>query len=83
MLLSGPHHLLHWWYTHWTWIFGAIVLTVVVRMIVWWVKISSPDRRGLPPGPEEVLRLRWATGELDRREYKRRLELLRQLRNHR
>ena len=61
-----------WWMLLW-WIAGIVVLILLVRVLV----RTSP---GSPPGdetPEQILKRRYARGEIDRDEYQRRLEDLR------
>jgi putative membrane protein len=62
-----------WWMALW-WVFGLAFLVLVV-----WVVTRAA---GGPPGrvdetPEQILKRRYARGELDRDEYQRRLEDLR------
>lgn len=83
MPLGEQHHLLQWWYTHWTWIFWFIVVVVAARMVVWWSKTLPSRRSNVPPRPEEILKLRYICGDLDKTEYKRRLNLLGRMRNRR
>ena len=83
MPLGKQHHLLQWWYTHWTWIFWFVVVVVAARMVVWWFRTSSRGRGHLAPRPEEILKLRYNCGELDKTEYQRRLNLLRRMKNRR
>jgi len=65
--------LLLWWPSHWTRLFWVAVMVVVVRFAVRWFKISVEHSKSLP---EEVLRVRYVSGEIDKPEYdNRRCEL--------
>ena len=50
---------------------GLALLVVAVLAAVWLVKHRSPAGPGAGPGPEEVLRRRYAAGEIDREDYLR------------
>ncbi len=77
---DGWHNLFQWWLKHWTWFFWIMVLLVVVQQAVRWFRIRAAVSKSLPAGPEEILKLRYSCGEIDRSEYKRRLDGLRRLR---
>lgn len=80
---------MHWyddtWWTHmgWMmilWLIGGILL---VALVVWVLRSMGPGGAGRPfggtgpEGAEEILRRRYARGEIDEQEYHRRLEELR------
>lgn len=50
---------------------GLALLVVAVLAAVWLVKHRSPAGGGAVPGSEEVLRRRYAAGEIDREDYLR------------
>ena len=77
---EGWHCLFQWWLKHWTWFFWIMVLIVAAQQAVRWFRISAARSKNLPDGPKEILKLRCACGEIDRSEYKRRLDALRRLR---
>lgn len=62
-----------WWMVIW-WLFGIAILVLLVWVIVRAVG-GSPGRG--EDSPEQILKRRYARGELDREEYQRRLEDLR------
>ena len=62
-----------WWPSHWTSLFWVAVMSVVVRFAVRWFKISVAHSKSLP---EEVLRSRYASGEIDKPEYENKLREL-------
>jgi putative membrane protein len=68
----------HWW----AWLIGAVVLVLLVGLIVFAVVRMSgagTDRTNVPerPSAEDVLAERFARGELDEEEYRRRRDALR------
>ncbi|MEU8585850.1 SHOCT domain-containing protein [Streptomyces sp. NPDC048664] len=74
----------------WPWLVaspGAILFWVVLVLVV--VLLVRASRRGSPgprdaawaSGPEQVLAERFARGEIDEEEYRRRLEVLREVRS--
>jgi putative membrane protein len=60
----------------WMWIFWAVVLVAFVTVIVLALNVTrrSPGGR---ESPEDILRRRYAQGELDQEEYQKRLHDLR------
>lgn len=65
-----------WWHMGWMWIFWIVVAVVLVVLIRWAI-VSSSDSRRSTPTPEEVLKGRYARGEIGAEEYERRLRDLR------
>lgn len=61
-----------WWMVLW-WVVGAAVLVLLVRLVVGSAGGSSRGEET----PEQILKRRYAKGEIDREEYRRRLEDLR------
>jgi putative membrane protein len=66
-----------WWGMSGMWVVGLLSLVILVLLIVWiarWSQSSGP--RSEPP--EEILKRRYARGEIDRNEYEQRLKDLRE-----
>ena len=61
-----------WWMALW-WVFGLAVLVLFVWLTA---KAAAGPIRG-DDSPEQILKRRYARGEIDREEYQRRLEDLR------
>ncbi len=76
----GWQQPLGWWTAHWTWLFWGLVLLVMVKLGIRWSRISAASSRTARGSPEEILRLRYASGEIDRSEYARRRAHLHRLR---
>ncbi|MFP3940948.1 MAG: SHOCT domain-containing protein [Thermoanaerobaculia bacterium] len=72
-----------WWHMAGMWI-GWLLVLVVIAVVVWLVvRAASTGNRNLPrpgesPSPEQILKERYARGEIDREEYQRRLADLRE-----
>jgi putative membrane protein len=62
-----------WWMPLW-WIVGIVVLVLLLRLVIGSAGGFSP--RG-DDTPEQILKRRYAKGDIDRDEYQRRLEDLR------
>ena len=56
---------------------GLIILALVIGLLVWLVVRVINRRSGSGGSAEELLRHRFAAGEIDAEEYAQRLELLR------
>lgn len=71
-----PWYGWHGWWMGWMWAFWIVIIFVVVWLAA---RAGSPSRgiREVRPTPEEILRERYARGEIDTEEYQRRLEVLR------
>ena len=69
-----------WHYGDW-WMMGIgmLVWLVLLGLAVWLLVRATSRERGAPRGEaaEEVVRRRFAAGEIDAEEYERRLEILR------
>lgn len=61
------------------WIFWPVVLLLAVLLTVWLLRTAASSRGDARTGrsPEEILKERYARGEVDHDEYRRRLEELR------
>jgi len=61
------------------WIFWLVIIVLAVVAMVWLVRIASSGGGGprSAQSPEEILKERYARGEIDDEEYHRRLEELR------
>lgn len=57
----------------WTWIGWIGILFLAVCLALWAVRVGLASSGAAPEPPEEVLRRRYANGEMDRTEYERRL----------
>lgn len=65
-----------WWFMGWMWIFW-IVLIVGFVLLVRWIAVSSRGQSGDQPSAEEVLKRRYARGEIGKQEYEQKLNDLR------
>jgi putative membrane protein len=63
-----------WWMVLW-WVVGIVVLVLLVRLVAGG-SLGGPVPRG-DETPEQILKRRYAKGEIDREDYQRRLEDLR------
>ena len=61
------------------WIFWVVLIALAVVAMIWLVRTASSGGGGprRAQSPEEVLKERYARGDIDRDEYQRRLEDLR------
>lgn len=70
-------------YGWWMWIgmalFWIVVVGLIVAVVVWLANSGAGGRFGPPrqESPEDILKRRYARGEIDDEEYHRRLEELR------
>ncbi len=62
-----------WWMLLW-WVVGIVVLVLLVRLVAGSLGGSAPHGNDTP---EQILKRRYAKGEIEREEYQRRLEDLR------
>ncbi|MFQ5816394.1 MAG: SHOCT domain-containing protein [Terriglobia bacterium] len=65
-----------WWQMGWMWVFWVLVI-VALFLFVRWITISARDSEKTREPPEEILKSRYARGEIDKEEYERRLHDLR------
>lgn len=73
------------WFWPWMggdWFLGSGLVALVVFIVVVWLVVRAvagplPPRRRWESDPEEVLRLRFARGEISEQEYRDRLAVLR------
>lgn len=63
-----------WWHIGWMWLFWIAVIVAVVFLVR---TVAAPARRPTAASPEEILKQRYAQGEIDQEEYERRLSDLR------
>ncbi|HEY8922711.1 MAG TPA: SHOCT domain-containing protein [Candidatus Limnocylindria bacterium] len=56
---------------------GALVCLVIIGVLVWVVVRATSQRHGSTESPEELLRRRFAAGEIDEEEFAKRSEVLR------
>lgn len=72
----------HWADASW-WAMGLgmlgwlLLLAITVALIVWLVNRNAPGRQQGGESADEILRRRFASGEIDAEEYERRLSVLR------
>ena len=61
-----------WWHMGWMWIFWVVFLV----LIIWLLQRPSAEARRNEPevSAEEILKRRYARGEIGREEYERKLE---------
>jgi len=70
------------WYGHgygvWGWFFGTLMMLAFWGAVVWFVVRATSDRGPFTtrPTPEEILAERYARGDIDGDEYRRRLDEL-------
>jgi len=64
-----------WFGMGWMWIFWLFVIVGGIALVATLARNSA--NRPTAPGPEEVVKQRYARGEIDRQEYERKLEDLR------
>ena len=57
----------------WTWVGWIGILVLAVCVALWAVRIGLASSGSVPESPEELLKRRYASGEIDRAEYERRL----------
>jgi len=65
-----------WWGMGWMWIFWILII-VVLLLLVRWLIIPARGSDLSSESPEQILKKRYARGEIDKEEYERRLEDLR------
>jgi putative membrane protein len=70
---------MHWngWFMGWMWIFWVVVLVVVVFVIVRLLGTSSGRPKVRGEAAEEILKSRYARGEISKDDYERMLNDLR------
>ena len=66
-----------WWHTGWIWMFW-VVLIVVIVLVVQRASTSPQPPAESSVSAEEILKRRYARGEIGKEEYARRLEDLRE-----
>lgn len=70
---------MHWngdWHMGWMGLWWILIVPVLIALV--WFALSAGRRRdGAQESPEQVLKRRYANGELDRETYERKLEELR------
>jgi len=74
MFWERQHDFVAWWPMS---IIGLIIMAVIVGLAVWLVVRAMSQRSGSGGSAEELLRHRFANGEIDAEEFAKRLELLR------
>jgi len=73
----GAGYMMGWgWGIGWM-ILWAVILIGIVALVVWWASTAARTSPSNHEGPLEILKLRYARGEIDHDEYRKRLEVLR------
>ena len=65
-----------WWHMSGMWIFW-IVLIILVALLVGWLPTARQGHEPLRESPIELLKRRYAQGEIEKEEYERKLAELR------
>jgi putative membrane protein len=73
MFRDRHHDVAAWWSMG----IGLIIWVVIIGLLVWLVVRTMSQRSASGGSAEELLRHRFAAGEIDAEEYAKRLELLR------
>ena len=67
-----------WWSMGWMWIWWVILILLMVALVFWAASASRRSGTHLaPPSPEEILKRRYASGEISKQEYEEKLAGLR------
>jgi putative membrane protein len=64
-----------WWHMGWMWIFWIVLIVVIVLVVQ--AAVSSRGSAFSSESAEEILKRRYARGEIGKEEYERKLEDLR------
>lgn len=73
----GIGNMMGWGYGAFGMLIWAVILVGIVALVVWLVGRSSRTSQERRESPQEVLKLRYAHGEIDEDEYHKQLEELR------
>lgn len=73
----GIGHMMGYGYGVFGMLIWALILVGIVALVVWIVNRSSRTSRPRRESPQDILKLRYAHGEIDEDEYRKRLEELR------
>lgn len=65
-----------WWHMGFMWLFWVALIVIVVWLLVRGTS-GRPSTGGAQDSPEQILKRRYARGEVDKDEYERRLSNLR------
>lgn len=71
--MRWDHEFLAWWPMG----IGMVIPLVIIGLMVWLVARAVSHRSGPGESAEELLRRRFASGEIDEEEFAKRLEVLR------
>ena len=73
MFWDRHHEIAPWWPMG----IGLVIWVLIIGLLVWLVARSVGHRRGAGESAEELLRRRFAAGEIDEEEFAKRSEVLR------
>ncbi len=70
---------MHWagWHMGWMWILWILIIIVLV-LSIGWIIISTRGGNASPESPEQILKKRYAQGEIKKEEFEQKLKDLRQ-----
>ncbi len=66
-----------WWGMGWMWIIWLLIIVVLVFLVRWLI-VSTRNRSESSESPEQILKRRYARGEIDREEFEQKLRDLRE-----
>ena len=65
-----------WWHMGWMWLVWLLFLAILV-FLVWSIAASARGRESRPESPEEILKKRYARGDIEKEEFERKLQDMR------
>ena len=67
----GPHMMGGWWWMWIVWIAGFFILVLVIYLLVYGLRNEGRPPQPPPETPLDILKKRYAKGEITREEYER------------